>query len=667
MGQYTDIELKEMAKTEPERAFYFSHEDEFMKMGIDLTLDNWDSVLQTSMVPSPHENRYAFFMRSLRDGGVTVLDGDNNLHKLQLDDTKKDPLVVTELEDVPDALPQFRQEPPTPPQRPHLGFGARLLQLLTIGAYKPKELREYDRNMQEFNRQTSNYTKQKEAFDKDTLKTHRAKSLAMAEYEKTLAARGKTPEMRENYRKALKKKTQKLQADNEKIQSMHSSVVNSLTDKTRGRETLDFIFGPKVSPEKTKEMIKKCGAPPKVFSDDCFGAPQDGDKHQRLKDYDMPKDCPFDAHALALFGYSATCTYEASWKAAMQPDPDKPPVVKELSNDEKINWEVLWYNVIDGIITRSPRQASAGIPLINYGKRDAMAAVEKYMQGDPAALGKIICDGIHRSVEQVVIQPNVSDKNTLPDYGHICGDLLQFVDQSKDPKLYDAIIKAGLTPQDIENAKICNNIAKLYDTGLEAIDKLTNGGTLTDEQKLSATADVAALRLTQQILVQRALEMKESPVYKKLFSDAEAVFAKASTEAATAQANLSMAERTQAPNLAEMQKIADEKQQACQAATDMFNALDTGYVSKQFGVDVLPNEQMRTVFSADNSPQGLHDMFAKSDTFKKISKQTCNQIALDMTQENAGRHLSAAKAENKNPVVDQRNSVQKNMQKQHVL
>ncbi len=673
MGRYTNIELEEMKKTEPERAFYFSHEDEFMQMGIDLTLDGWDSVLQTSMVPSPDENRYAFFMRSLRDGGITVLDDKNNLRKLQYDDTKKDPLVVTELKDSNEKIKSYtgdRPQEPKRPERPHLGFGTRLLQLITIGIYRPKALKEYDNNMQKFGKDLKsyekameNYKEAEEAFHNESLKNFRAKTYALKEYEKTLDERGKTQEMRNDYRKALKKNVEKNEAVNKEIALEQSRIEGSSTNSTLGKERLDLVFGSKLPSSKTEEMIDRCVAK-KVFRKEHFAKPQPGEEAEKIKSFDRPKNCPFDTHEIALLGYAATCNSEILLKAKTQPDPNKPPMEGEMTEGEKLGADVLWYNFTEGIVTRAERESAASIPLINYAKQDAMTAIEQYMNGNPDALGKIICNGIHRTVTQVSISEDARSSCAFPDYGRICGELLRFVDKNRDPKLYDAVIKAGLKPEDIEAAKVCFNIGAVYDKGINALRQLANGE-LTDEQRLSATADVAALRLTQQVLTKRYLEYAESPELAKKTKQLEDDVNKYTKERNRAKKDWGKAKEDGAANLAETEKKYKEANKAFTNATHMIAAFQTPIVAMRFGFDTTPNKDMRILLGSDDSPRGLHDMFAQSDTFKNLAKQPGKKILREMWQTNAEKYLKKVQAENKKPVG--RNSVQKAAQRQNVL
>lgn len=668
MGRYTNIELEEMKKLEPQRAFYFSHEDEFMKMGIDLTLENWDSVLQTSMVPSPSENPYDFFMRSLRDGGVTVLDGENHLRKLQYDDTKEDPLVVTELQDSIEDLPSYSDNPgalqrPDRPERPRLGFGTRLLQLVTIGIYKPKALKEYDDAMQEFGKQLENYEKAKKAFDNESLKSFRAKSYGLQEYGKTLEARGKTSKMRADYRAALKKNVEKNEAVNEAIANEQSLIADSSTNSTLGKERLDLIFGSKQPSYRTKEMIERCAAK-QVFSKEHFAEPQPGEETTKIKSFDRPKKCPFDTHEIALLGYAATCNPEILLKAMAQPDPNEPSTEGKMTEGEKIATDVMWYNFTEGIVTRTARESASSIPLINYAKQDAMTAIEQYMDGNPDALGKIICNGIHRTVTQVSISEDVRSSCAFPDYGHICGDLLRFVDKNRDPKLYNAVIKAGLKPEDIEAAKVCSNIGQVYDKGIHALRQLANGD-LTDEQRLSATADVAALRLTQQVLAKRYREYEQSPELAEKNAQLEADAAKCTMDRIRAQKDLEKAKKNGAANLAETEKKCNEANKAFNNATSMLSAFHTPFITMRYGFDTTPNKDMRILLGSDNSLQGLHNMFAQSATFQNLAKQPGKQILREMWQTNAEKYLKKAQAENKKPVV--RNTVQKAVQKQNVL
>lgn len=651
MGRYTNIELEEMKKTEPERAFYFSHEDEFMQMGIDLTLDGWDSVLQTSMVPSPDENRYAFFMRSLRDGGITVLDDKNNLRKLQYDDTKKDPLVVTELKDSNEKIRSYtgdRPQEPKRPERPHLGFGTRLLQLITIGIYRPKALKEYDNNMQKFGKDLKsyekameNYKEAEEAFRNEEEKRCRAKTYALKEYEKTLDERGKTQEMRNDYRKALEAHAEEYG----KIKGEKESLETLFRKRDLGRERLDLVFGPNMTSDNANEMIDRCDKASVI----------DKESLKAIKTFDMPEKCPFNEHEIALLGYCATCNSAVNVKAAMQPDPNKPPVKNEMSENEKIHKDGLWYNFIDGIITRIPREAANAVPLINYAKTDAMNAIEKYMNGDSKDLGKIICDGIRRSVAQTVMPEFIKDDSSFPDYGHICGELLQLMDKNK--KLYDAAIEAGLTQEYIKAAKVSANIAKVCDKGLTAQHDLTSMKDLTYEQKLSATADVAAMRLTQKMMAKRHSDITASPEYQKRFEEVGMASVAAQNELKQANKARKKAEEEKAPNLAELENTCKLKKDAHKWANAALYTLSMGYVLEKFGVNIMPDQQMQTL-SLDNSPQGLHDMYVKNDTFQKLAKQPSSQLFQEMAQTNADKYLKAVQDANK-PVDEQRPSVEK--------
>lgn len=662
MGRYSDADLKTIEREEPDRAFYLRHEEEFMALGIDMTLDNWDSVIIGDMVPMSGENRYSYLRRSLQDGGVLVLDGEGNLRKVDCYPMRQEPIVSTTLTDSDDELPQFVGDPPTAPQRP--GRLYRFLRAITFGLYRPEVQQMYEARMRGYSRELKRYTAEKQRFDEQMLDGYRARTVGMEKYNAALAARGKTADMQKAYRDALKKHSAHMEEENRVLDINRVSFANTLRRRQEGRERLDFIFGPRLPEEERAKKIADCNKQT-IFKPNHFGEPQPGDTVVRIKDVDLPEGCPFDAHQFAIFGYAATCNRETVVRCYTQPDPDKPPVHDRdsITNDLFIDCVGMWYNWVDGIITRQPRTASGSQPLIDYAKANALDAVKKYMQGDAADLGRLVVDSLRWSIEQISIQCEAADAGSFPDYGRICGDMLALVDKDKYPQLYDAAIAAGLTQKDIENAKTCANMSKVWDAGIEAIALLTagkdaNGNDLSYEQKVSAAADIAGMRMTQEMLKQRYKEMTETPEYQKLTLDITNETDKADRELRRANKAVDKAMRDNDPNLEQLKKVQAEKQRAFTVATRKSAYFTFSFLTKDLGVDVNPNDMMVGTFSSDTRPQEIHDMFAESDTIAELCKQPCIDVYTALTQKNAGKVVHAAMPQPKVQRAPQANAPQ---------
>ena len=646
--KYSDEFYDNVMATDPDRAFYLRYEDRLVALGVDLSLDNWDSVVIGDMVPMDGENRYSYLRRSLMEGGVLVSDKRGTVTRVVYDEKRKN-FVAKFLVDKNEDIPEFAEPEPEEPDGP--GFGAFLLRLITFGFYKPAAYKKYDEDMAKYNADLAAYEAAKEEFDERMRQQYRAETVAREKYNAALAARGKTKEMQNEYFAQWDKHKEHI--------ARFSGYETTLDDIENAKERLDFIFGPKVSPEEKERMIAACKKQ-EIFDPDSFGEPQAGDKHPRLKDVTLPEGCPFDAHRFAILGYAASCSRDLLLQSYKQPDPDKPPVHEEISDDIATMKTGMWYNWVDGIATRAHRKASGSEPLINYAKSAALSAIEKYMEGDAADLGKIICQGIRWSVDQVTIQSSVTDNCSLADHGRICGELLGLVDREKNPQLYDAVIAAGLTEKDIENAKICTNLSKVWDAGINAMALLACGvnadeSELTYEQKLSAAADVAGLRMAQQIIAQRCSEMEELPEYKALTKEKFNAYEAALAESKAAQKAMNDAVRDNAPNARELTAVYEAKNLIVSQKSVAYNFLNLAFILRPLGIDVAPNEAMTGTFANDTRPQEIHSMFANSDSIRELCKRPAGEVFNELMPTNAGKYVNAAmpRPQNPQPVVGQ--------------
>ena len=61
MGKYNNQQLQEMKKNEPKKYLYYSHEDDFNAIGIDIDSDDWELPIYHQAGPQGTRDKYTYF------------------------------------------------------------------------------------------------------------------------------------------------------------------------------------------------------------------------------------------------------------------------------------------------------------------------------------------------------------------------------------------------------------------------------------------------------------------------------------------------------------------------------------------------------------------------------------------------------------------------------
>ncbi len=617
MKSYTSKELLEISEKNFQEYFYYSSERKFRELGINLENDNWSLPLvhdATENAPTGASKYACFYEMVHSEKGISLVDHEGNLVHIGKPDFK--PEIIAR---VPGKEPKFaKKEPGSAPKG--LGFSFYLLRVLTLGIYGRKQYSDYKASVEAHQREVSEYEEAKAEFELKELNPYKEKVRLFNEHYKSLELMGKNIEDVKQYRmddiSDFKKEDEEMNAYDRSISATESAV----TLRENARRRLDFLMGPaneanREKDEKTKEhMIRKSFLPKESF---------DGTYEQKqynIMNVEYPKQNVFSDHEIALLGFAATCDVDIWTKAISHPIPGEEPVKSDIeAREEAIDKGGAWYNYTEALFTRSQRDSKPFVPTLNHSKLALADALKDMNNGDYTALGKIIRSGISCCTRSNMVVDNPDDGSTFVDYSFYVKEMLELLD--KNPELEKAARNAGLTDEELDEARVNANMGETFERGVDAKYKLMYTPDITAEEKKEAIADIIGMRLTQQLLAKNSKEYTEGPL-KKIKSECEEKI-----DELTAQCDA-----VSADNAAIYDQIG--------VYSNKMTTASLGYMAEYFGLKPSFDEDMMGVFKGKNRPQEIHDYICKNVKLDELVSLSPNRLLHELIPFHSGKYIS---------------------------
>lgn len=608
MKAYTEYELKQMENDDPKKHFYYSHEMQFRSLGINLESDDWELPLVHDETQAPKEDKFECFYEMMHsEKGVTLVDLKGNLVRLKQPDFQ--PEVISE---------RLGREPKLDVKEPGpapegLGFTFYLLRVVTLGIYGGKKYSDYKKAVTDHEKAVSDYEKAKASYE-EKKRPYDERKQKFDEHYKNLESMNKNVEKVKAYTISDKGAFEIEKTQAEQFSSSVNAVASVNMYRQNAHDRLEVLMGPKREANKERDEAVKAKIVEYNYLDKgAFSEnPEKGSEKNKVIDVEIPENTGFTDHEIAVLGFAATCDPDIWAKAKSFPVPGGPRVMSDEEAKEKALVDApSWYNCTEGLFARFIRNATEMTPTLNHSKIAVADALKSYKEGDCTALGKILKEGISCCTKHSMLVQDPKDDSRFVDYCLYVKEMLKMMD--KDPKLAEAVKNAGLTEQDINEAKICSNFGEVFEKGVNAKDALLNNHDLTPDEKKSAAADVIGMRLVEKMCNDHFEEFTSAPEYADKINE-----------------NIELArqkfkEANKIP-LEERNGEKGEKYKTLMAEGNRANLatshLILGYVSEKFGLKQNFGDKLTAVFGKDNSPKEVHDAIEKNvdlDAFKNMS------------------------------------------------
>lgn len=610
MRTYSDAQLNAMKNTEPDRYFYYSHEEMFRNLGINLENGNWEMPLIYDDEYEPSDNRFVRFRRIMESkNGVTMVSTSGNLIRIKAPEFKEEILALSDENAEAHAREVLKPEPEG------LGIGFYILRVLSLGFYGGERYKAYKAEKRKYEESKADYAKKEKERKEE-----------FAGYNANLQLKGKNRKDVDNYLRSERVDLEAEEAKSQKINSSVSEIRIAVERREAGRANLDFIMGQKKEDaEKVKENLLK----EHYLGKEAFEKSNDPNtKKDYILNVDFPKDTKFSEHEIALLGLAATGCLDVQKTAMQYPIPGEDAVMDEKTAEKKAFLNgAKWYNFTDAIFNRQARNASAAAPLFNHAKLAVSDALNKYKDGDYSGLGEILKNGLRQCSRMVMGTSSIQDGSTWVDYCVYTKEMLAMAD--KDEKLKEAIIKAGFTAQDLKDAITCSNIGVVYERGINAQYKLNNELGLTPEEKAAAATEIVELRALQQMFIKHDNDLHKGPEYK----EKEKLLLKEHRETQAERRNAYEKYGKDSPELKKIMERMDE------ISLDIGN-LPFGYMADYFGYKISFGETLEGFFGSVGSVEKFHNHVCENVNLKDFGNMTGRNIIYKLLPGNADIYVS---------------------------
>ena len=632
MKAYTKYELEQIKNEDPNKYFYYSNEVKFRKLGINLESNDWELPLvhdttETSPIDDPEKkdplrDRFACFNEMMHsEKGVTLVDLEGNLIHLQKPDFNPE-VIAKRLGNEP----KFElQEPGPAPEG--LGFTFYLLRILTAGFYGREQYRKYKEAVRIHEEAVINYESGKAKFEQEKMNPYLERKQKFDEHYKELGLMGKDVEKVKAYTISDKSA---FEIEDQQASEYATLVkdVAFINEKRKGaRDRLEFLMGPKRAENKERDeaikdkIIKEC-----YLEKHCFEA-EGGSEKNKLRDVEYPEDTGFTDHEIALLGFAATCSPDIWAKVEAYPIPGGPRVMSdEQAKEEAIENAPLWYNYTEAIFARYTRNSTGMVPYINHSKIAVADALKDYKNGDCTALGKILKEAINCCTKHTMLLQDPKDDSRFVDYCLYTKEMLQLM--NKNEKLAEAVKNAGLSQEELDEAKISCNFGEVFERGVNAKDALLNNHNLTADEKMNAAADVIGMRLVQKMCNDHFQEFTNADAYTERL-DYYLKLGKAKID----EANEIPFEKRGGE---EFKALMEESTKATFATSQ----LTLGYVSEHYGLKHEFGNEITKVFGDDNSPKEIHDAIVKNVNLDGLKNMSGDRILFELTPSKSQKFLT---------------------------
>ncbi len=611
MGKYNDQQLQEMQKTDPMKYFYYSNEDIFNSIGIDLDSDNWELPIHHQAGPQGARDKYTYFHDIVNaPGGATVFDPASGIVNIK---GKK----TTTVADKPGKKPEFQGKVPDPAPRAPSGW-LRFLHIITFGIYGSKALAQYARDSEEHQKQMEQYNKE--------FKKHET---TLAEYEKRVKA---VEDYRENLRKMGKDLDEVDAAIDEHaeianrlkpINSRKSAIRDIIKSRAHGKDRLDFLMGNRLDAQEN-EKAKQDAIKDDILHSDVFTAKGED---TFLMDIKLPECQDFSNHEIALLGLASFSTEKNLVETPAHPIPGAGNREDNRTQAEKDRNFGQWYIKGEALFTRQKREISHSIPWVNNARADLAEALENYNKGDKSQLASMLTDGLRMCTHHVMFQESVLDSNTLADYATYAGEMLDIVDRNEG--LRASMYANGFTQQDYRDAAICRNIGKMWERGIDAMASLADNPGLTAEQKADAVVDIIGLRVTQSMIYTHAKEISDSEQYNAKVMDSLA-------QGREIQKKMSkMFHSEDDRNKPEYIALKEE----LIAYNSVAATLQSGATHNRFGLSIDFGKKIDGMYGDSTRPEELRNLIRSKIDVNTLATLSNDNILMELTPEKARKHV----------------------------
>ena len=639
MKTYTDEQLEIMKKEEPDRYFYYSHENVFRNAGINLENENWEMPLFYENVGDLPDEKFARFRKIMSsENGVTMVSHGSDLVRIKAPEFKEEILANAGYKNV-----VFRHEKPKH-EPESLGIGFYILRVISLGFYGGKRLKAYNEAMREHEESVREYNNAKAEYDK---KEKERQGKFDEHYEK-LKRMGKSKENVEDYMAEDKKKLDAAEEEISKYNKALSDVEIALRFRVVGRNNLDFLMGQKTenAEEVKNHIIRK-----NYLNESAFIK---SDNPELEKNYfinvDYPKNTGFSEHEIALLGFAATCCFDVQKASKQYPVPGG----KAVMDDEAAKRAVIvdgaeWYNFTESIFNRQERNATAAAPLFNHAKLAACDALNKYQEGDCSKLGELLVNGLRNCSHFLMSVSSIKDGSAWVDYCVYAKEMLALA--NKDERIKESMVKSGFTDQDFKDANVCSNIGDVYEKGLNATYSLMTNPDLTPEEKVNAAAEIVELRTVQQMLIQHDGEVHKGPEYTGKMNAFEAELNKCLKD-----------EKRASKEFGENSPQAMKYREDQGVITAQMANMPFGFLSDRLGYKLDYGETLTGIFGNAGNADKFHEHVMKNVDLDKFKTMDGKDIIKKLLPGNANSYILQIYPKNKEVKAQKTNENKKEMQ-----
>lgn len=620
MGKYNDQQLQEMKDTAPAKYFYYSHEDDFNKIGIDIDSDNWELPIYHQAGPQGERDKYTYFQAIVTaPGGATVVNPRGCIVNISGANIKT-------VSEKPGEKPEFKLKEPGPaPREPSRWL--RFLNTITFGFYGAAALEQYDQALEEYEEKTETYNRELDRYNR-----------RFSEYEKRAKAA-------EDHRANLEKMGKDLDKVDAAI-AEHAEIAKRLVPlnsskfdvrsivehRAHGRERFDFLMGRRLDAEKN-ERAKQDAINDKILPESVFDSKIGKDV---LMDIKLPECKNFSDHQIALLGFAAFSTNENMIGTPTHPIPGQDIVKDTRTEEEKDQALGTWYIKSEALFTRQHREISHAIPWVNNARATLAKALESYNNGRKGQLAGILFEGLRKCTQQVMFHDSVLDSNTLADYATYAGEMLDIIDHDEELRLN--MVGYGCTQKDFHNASICRNIGKVWDRGIDAMEQLVDNPDLKVEQKIDAIVDIIGLRITQSMIFAHSKEISGSELYKKILDDSYA-------QAEAVRQEMDKMLHSDADRKKPEYIALDSKRKAYTAVSTQ---LQSGSMHNKFGLSIDFGKNIDGMYSGNGMPEELRKLIRSKvgADIEKLAALSNDDILMELTPEKSRQYVAKTLAKN---------------------
>ena len=624
MGKYSQEQLEAMKVDEPEKYFYYSREDEYRELGIDLDRDDWDTPIYHRAREQDGRDKFKYFYdMACSASGATLITPDRRIVNITQDG-------IYEFARDFDFPPIFKGEEPNDPPEP-LGFWFWAAHYLSFGFYGKDRANQYRNERDTHNAQVKRYNDEMAEFNETQLGPFQIRAQKLEDLRNSLRDIGKDPDACEAYVERIHDaRTAAQRQAEEELKFLRHNAEFATTQRTLGVNRLEYLLGTRSDPAKNaqtrQEIIEN-----RTFRKYVFGMEDDfpPDPNNVLMDIELPKCNAFSEHEIALIGFGAICSNKIIDEAYCHPIPGRDAIEDKRSEGEKIGEHSSWYNYTEALFTRKQRDITSSVPWVNNARSALAKALEKYNAGDKSDVAGMLAAGIKRCSNHLMFQLSVSDTHTLADYAIYTRQMLDMLKRDED--LRNKAFAAGLTDQDMKNAAITANIGIVWDRGIDAMSELINNHDMTAEQKTDAVVDIIGLRITQSMLKAHGDEIESSKAYKDLYS-------KTVNDIGRLGAELSQyPEEEKANKPDEYQALAKE----LAAANQMVSVLQCSDMFGVIGLDISFGNNIEGMFYGQNRPEELRNVIRTKLKPEELGALPSEKILLEMAPKNAKKYVDA--------------------------